>query len=465
MSLKWDTVSGLTTSTTNVRGPGTGAGSAVVATASTQYARKMSLQPSATYLIGCAYFITQFPADWTLCTFWETTSQAQVCVRLGATGTITVYRGNEATSIGTLSAAMPNLNQWYVIECKLITDPSVGQVLIKINGSQVLTITGANTQGGATTSVNGVGIGSPFPSAGSFSSLYIDDFYALNDAGPYNNDFIGTMRVGTLLPSAPGSASDFTPIGSSPNYTCVDDAPVHDADTTYVSGLFVNNTDTYDFPSLIVGASNVAGVQINLVARKDDVQPRTIMPVQRNLLTKPAARATAALVATANARPRGSYQGAVTGIAFLVATASMGNQDTGGPGMSVSPGTGIADVVLGATVGMAPVSPANTATANIGSSAGMAARWLISPITASASLTAISGLNPITPPYAGTATAALVATTAINAVLSDGSGLSSSDLTQAYTDVRSIYDTSLLTGNPWTVPEVNTSEFGVRITT
>jgi hypothetical protein len=276
---KWDALNGCVVSTNPVR---TGGG-ALRFTDNQHYVRKMGLPAHSTYIICGAYYFTALPVDWEIATFYETATQAQACIRLN-NGAFTIYRGNEAASLGSSGAGLVAAGQWLFIESKLVVHATAGSVTIRINGVQVYQVTGQNTQGGASLNVNGVGLGASYPGAGAFGGVNVDDFFALNGAGSVNNDFIGDRHVGTLLPTGQGTYAEFARTGGSVagNYTAVSEAAM-DGDTSYVSSSTVGQRDTYTYPALPAVASAVTAVQFNLMARKDDsLNPRTIAPMERN---------------------------------------------------------------------------------------------------------------------------------------------------------------------------------------
>ena len=102
-----------------------------------------------------------------------------------------------------------------------------------------------------------------------------DDLYVLDLSGSVNNDFLGDMRVEAIFPTAPGSHTDFTPIGSGANWSAVDDATI-DGDTTYVSGNAIGQMDTYNFADLSSVPSTIKAFQLSMVMRKDDAGGRIV---------------------------------------------------------------------------------------------------------------------------------------------------------------------------------------------
>ena len=60
-----------------------------------------------------------------------------------------------------------------------------------------------------------------------------DDWYVCDNSGPVNNNFLGDVQVGLLLPNAAGDAAGWTGSGGGAHYGYVDENPL-DSDASYV---------------------------------------------------------------------------------------------------------------------------------------------------------------------------------------------------------------------------------------
>lgn len=196
-----------------------------------------------------------------------------------ATGEITACRGSGGTTVLATSAAgvLPS-NTWVHIECKYTCHDTTGAVIVKVNGVEVINISGVDTRSGGTGLTNIAFFGA---NTGSHTKS-IDDLFILDTSGSVNNDFIGQATVKALLPDGAGASTQWTPSAGS-NYQCVDDA-AQDGDTTYVASATAGHKDLYTFANL--GASDTPkAVEVVALTRKDDATARTMAVTLRSNAT------------------------------------------------------------------------------------------------------------------------------------------------------------------------------------
>jgi hypothetical protein len=135
---------------------------------------------------------------------------------------------------------------------------------------------GAGAQGWTTADTFELGGDPSSPCQCSYDDLYIID----PDMGSANKRALGPCRVFTGWPSGGGSNTHFTPHGSGTNYGCVNENPP-DGDTSYVSGA-TGDIDTYGFAALSPDPAFVWGVQLQIVARRDNAGIRTFQSEVRS---------------------------------------------------------------------------------------------------------------------------------------------------------------------------------------
>lgn len=200
-------------------------------------------------------------------------TSVQLQIATSTDGSIKVYRGTGTTNLlGSSAAGVWTFGSYQYIEVKAKIDPTVGTVTVRVNGVEVLNITGANTRVTTNSYANTlafVGV------AGQ-----VDDLYICDTTGTVNNDFLGDIRIDTLLPNADGTYSQFTPNSGTVHYTKVaDTAP----DTTsYNAGVTVGNKDTYQFGDLAPVTGSIKAIQVNTMALKDDAGTKSIAPMIRS---------------------------------------------------------------------------------------------------------------------------------------------------------------------------------------
>ena len=242
------------------------------------------LPNSQVWIVGAAWYLGSTPGSNYIWTFRDGTTY-HVSLRIDSTRKLFVY--NHATSA---SSSYSNLELmiggWYYIEMKVKIDGTNGGVWVKINGIDQIRLgayaespVGLDTLNGAGSAVaNTIIFGSV---SGANFEWRGDDVYMCDDSGSANNDFLGDIRVQTLLPSADGGTNEWT-ASSGSRYQCVDD-PAPDSVTDYIqSGTTVGNKNTFAFGNVTPTSGTVKGVQMMIAARKDDAGSRSIAPVYGN---------------------------------------------------------------------------------------------------------------------------------------------------------------------------------------
>ena len=191
----------------------------------------------------------------------------QVDMALNANGSISVRR-NGTTTLGTSAASTIRLSTWHYVELKVLINNTSGTVDVKVDGTNVLSLSSQNTQQTANAYATTVNLDHIT------GSLYRDDFYICDANGTANNDFLGDIKVESLMPNSAGTTTQFTPsVGA--NYTCVDELISND-DTDYVESSTVGQIDLYNYESLATTNGTILAVQANLMAEKTDANVRQI---------------------------------------------------------------------------------------------------------------------------------------------------------------------------------------------
>lgn len=177
-------------------------------------------------------------------------------------GSIRAYDGAAGT-LGTTATGIVSTGAWYYLEMKVKIDNSTGTVEIKLNGAQVLNLTGLDTQ----TSTSAV-VAEIYLRGFNGVSAYFDDLYICDVAGSLNNDFLGVVAVTALVPDGAGTNTGLTP-STGANWQNVDEIPPDD-DTTYNQSTATGQTDTYDFGAAAV-TGTILGVQLTSTIKNIDV--------------------------------------------------------------------------------------------------------------------------------------------------------------------------------------------------
>lgn len=173
-------------------------------------------------------------------------------------------RPNTTTSMGLFlgsstllgSFTFPTLT-WRYVEIYATIHDTTGAYTVKVDGITVLSATNVDTRNGGTS----VDIDAVQISRADNSSFIIDDFY-ISDS-----NFMGEIRIQTLVPSAAGSSTQLTATGGA-NYANVADIP--DSTATYNASTTIGNKDLYTLSDLVASTATVKVIQVNTHIRKDD---------------------------------------------------------------------------------------------------------------------------------------------------------------------------------------------------
>lgn len=267
MAYKWTTVKSVTPNKTGRR-----SGSLAVQVGGYSQIAK-ALDAQSTWVVGFAFKIDTFnTGDRGFLDFRDADGTVQVYFILTSAGLIRAYRGN-----GTLLATgSTNLlaGTWYYLEFKVTIADSNGAIEVRQNGTTIMTYAGDTKNSSTYASACMIYIGAYT----TWETIYfVDDLYVCDGTGSVNNDFLGDVRVDTLLPTGAGSSTQFTPVGNAANYSNVCEA-IPDGDTTYNYADTAGYTDSFAVGDLTLLGATIFGVQSNLLARKDDAGTRTMAP-------------------------------------------------------------------------------------------------------------------------------------------------------------------------------------------
>jgi hypothetical protein len=168
------------------------------------------------------------------------------------------------------------IGNWYWIQFYASIHASTGVMKLWVNGDPWLEVSNVNTRhsGASSNIIDGLQLSTAFG-----IEMAVDDV-AIQDG--LLGEFQGDMIVLGKRPIAAGYITDFTPIGDTPNFECVDEH-VADEDTTYVTSDVVGERDSYIIEDIteVPDTSIVLGVQQAVRHRKDQPGPRSLIPFVR----------------------------------------------------------------------------------------------------------------------------------------------------------------------------------------
>lgn len=190
-------------------------------------------------------------------------------------GHLQAFRGTTTgTVLGTTTATIL-ADTWYYIEQKWKIADSGGYVIVKIDGVEVLNVTGLDTKALSSANIDQLLF---FGMNSGTGSKYFDDMYMCDLTGTVNNDFLGECRVKYIKPTGDGPLQEWDPSAGAA-WECVDET-TPDGDTTYVLSDSAGDIALYDVEGISVD-DVIKGVDVVVMARKDDAPTRIVKPTIR----------------------------------------------------------------------------------------------------------------------------------------------------------------------------------------
>lgn len=218
----------------------------------------------------------------------------QVTIALSsATNVISVYRGaTGGTLLGSSAAGVyPLTGAWFSLEAAITISPTVGSCEVKVNGTDVITLSGVNTQNVASGTVGAVQWGAGVQKG--VSAFYFCD----NTGGAPWNTFLGAVRVATVRPTT-NDAVTFTPVGNASNYLNAAEYPPVPG-TDYNQSGTVGAQDTFSQGGLPAGTWTVLGITTKELFRLSSFGSRQASGLVKSGVSV-ALGATRTIVGTAN---------------------------------------------------------------------------------------------------------------------------------------------------------------------
>lgn len=191
----------------------------------------------------------------------------QLCRMLEDTdGTLSLRAGN-SNIIGVTNRAL-NAGRWYFLEVDMTVgggSPVTMQAELRINGH--VEASGSGSCGfNATDLLSQDATGNFHKISGATgvgNSVDFDDLYYKNEAG-----YEGDIRNIACFPSGDGGTLQWTPNSGSTHFDRVNSHPVDL--TKWLETAVANKLDVWDFDDLSVFSGQILGINISVLARKDD---------------------------------------------------------------------------------------------------------------------------------------------------------------------------------------------------
>lgn len=171
----------------------------------------------------------------------------QIKLGISGAGALVVLRGNDPfpTELGRTANGLVTAGIYQYIEIKVVISNTVGEVIVRLNGTTVLTLSNVDTQETGNAYVNIV----QFMSLGGGGNWRHDDSYLNDETGSENNGFEGAITMNVLPPIADGSPVAWSPSAGA-NWECVDEIPPSTAD--FVFSDSVGDLDQYLYDATLI---------------------------------------------------------------------------------------------------------------------------------------------------------------------------------------------------------------------
>jgi hypothetical protein len=166
------------------------------------------------------------------------------------------YHTTSAAVIGTCDIESPR-NSWHWYECYFGIGNSTGFGYIRMDGRNILSVTGVDTIASASTAVTGV---DRVVFGQQYSGNRFHNIMAWNDSGDWPTGWIGPQRTDALLPNGDGAQTDWSLSAGSSGWSLIDSITL--STTDYISSTSTGNISSFDVAALPAAAGSV----INAVA-------------------------------------------------------------------------------------------------------------------------------------------------------------------------------------------------------
>jgi len=173
------------------------------------------------------------------------------------------------TVLGSGSTALA-VKTWYYIELHVIISDTVGETTVRINGTQDINVTGADTNNAGSDIATIQLFEEGRSDQGQAGEIYIDDVIVHDTTTAVSNSWPDNAGCVTLFPNADGTYTQWTSTAGAVDYTEVDDADSGDPDstTTMLSDSTATQKTTVNLEPLSAAAT-IGGVQLCSYASND----------------------------------------------------------------------------------------------------------------------------------------------------------------------------------------------------
>ena len=236
--------------------------------------------------VGGAFYCTALPSTntaYALMSFNDAANNEQVTLRVQTSGALEVVLGtlSAGTTLGTSATQPFTAGTWHHVEMKWVasstTSATDGTVTVNVDGVEALAITGVDNV--ATSNREASQVEFCATTNTSMMPIYVDDIFAWDSSGSYNNDFLGDKDVLPYYFDDDGSDNDW--IRSTSGDTTGDafaevDETAQDGDSTYIEASSSSDVQTLELAAVPSSVSGISGVIFVNMMRKTGAGSSTV---------------------------------------------------------------------------------------------------------------------------------------------------------------------------------------------
>lgn len=172
-----------------------------------------------------------------------------------------------AVTLGTSDPGVWDANVDHHCQIKVTISSTVGEVTIKIDDAEVLSLTNKNTYSGTgAVSITQVGHGTDF----GLGTVTYGDFVVTNTSGSVNNSFLGDVAVYEVVAPVDGDELDWDRSSGAGTWSSHVDSNPQTGDTEYLGSAVNGNRNCFSFPAIAGTVGAVLSIKETICLRKED---------------------------------------------------------------------------------------------------------------------------------------------------------------------------------------------------
>jgi hypothetical protein len=176
---------------------------------------------------------------------------------------------SQGTKIAETASPVITTGSWAHIEIYFVPNGASSTAEVRLNLATVIneTFQEGSTSGGEQSSTTTAAMS--MAHGGVLGNVYIDDLFAWNAEGSFNNDFIGDKRVHTMMPTADTATADWLKNSGSVGYDRINEIGP-DGDTSYIYSSTSTNASQFAIANMPADTGAIAALQTYRGTRKTD---------------------------------------------------------------------------------------------------------------------------------------------------------------------------------------------------